>query len=151
MYWEFFRLFASFGIVYYMHLLIKQKAPIALIVCIALVFSGAIGNLIDSAAYGYLFDRGSVWMPAFQGWSGGYPGVARLDGSGYAGFLQGHVVDMLQFTVRWPNWMPKLGGGYVFSPIFNIADSAITVSVLLLVFFQKRLFKAIVKEQPSQS
>lgn len=137
-----FRLIVSAGIAYYISLLVRQKAPVGLLICISLVFAGAIGNLIDSAVYGFLFDRGSTWVPEMERWSGYYEGVARLDGSGYAGFLQGHVVDMLQFTVRWPLWVPKLGGQLVFSPIFNVADAAITMSVFAILIFQKRFFGA---------
>lgn len=105
----------------------KDEINLAFIVCLSLVLAGAAGNVIDSMAYGLLFDRG-----------GGYPGIAEWGGS-YAPFLQGQVVDMIQFNVHWPEFIPKLGGKLIFSPIFNIADSAISIAVLAFLFFPKRI------------
>lgn len=105
----------------------KDEINLAFIVCLSLILAGAAGNVIDSMAYGLLFDRG-----------GGYPGIAQWGGS-YAPFLQGQVVDMIQFNVHWPEWVPKLGGKLIFSPIFNIADSAISIAVLAFLFFPKRI------------
>ena len=105
----------------------KDEINLAFIVCLSLILAGAAGNVIDSMAYGLLFDRG-----------GGYPGIAQWGGS-YAPFLQGQVVDMIQFNVHWPEWVPKRGGKLIFSPIFNIADSAISIAVLAFLFFPKRI------------
>ena len=123
-----FRLIAiSVIIVYLRKTLKKGEINLAFIVCLSLILAGAVGNVIDSMAYGLLFDRG-----------GGYPGLAQWGGS-YAPFLQGQVVDMIQFNLYWPEFVPRLGGKLIFSPIFNIADSAISIAVMAFLFFPKRI------------
>ena len=123
-----FRMIAITVIVIFLRKTLKKdEINLAFIVCLSLILAGAAGNVIDSMAYGLLFDRG-----------GGYPGIAQWGGS-YAPFLQGQVVDMIQFNVHWPEYVPKLGGNLVFSPIFNIADSAISIAVLAFLFFPKRI------------
>lgn len=132
------RLIAIFGIGYYINKLIKEKAKAGLIIAVSCIFAGAVGNLLDSAFYGLMFDKG------VYGDIRSYFGVAEFmsaDG-GYAPFLFGSVVDMLQFTVRFPEWFPWWGGEEMFPPIFNIADTAITVGVLMIIIWQKRYFKA---------
>ena len=114
-------------IIYIRNTLRKSEVNLAFIVCLSMILAGASGNVIDSMAYGLLFDRG-----------GGYQGLAQWGGS-YAPFLQGQVVDMIQFNVHWPDFVPKLGGKLIFSPIFNIADSAISIAVLAFLFFPKRI------------
>ncbi len=114
-------------IIYIRNTLRKSEVNLAFIVCLSMILAGAAGNVIDSMAYGLLFDRG-----------GGYQGLAQWGGS-YAPFLQGQVVDMIQFNVHWPDFVPKLGGKLIFSPIFNIADSAISIAVLAFLFFPKRI------------
>ncbi len=127
-----FRVLAVVLIVYYMYTLIRDKAHKGFITCIALIFAGAFGNIIDSAFYGVLFGKST------------YTQVAEFmpEGGGYAGFLQGHVVDMLHFTVKWPSWMPFFGkkGGEIFPPIFNVADAAISVGVIWILIRQKAFF-----------
>ncbi|HQW00160.1 MAG TPA: lipoprotein signal peptidase [Bacteroidia bacterium] len=126
-----FRIVASLGIGWYLLHLIKHKAHKLIITCFALIFAGAIGNIIDSAFYGMLF-------------TDSMEGVARFaPGLGYSNFLHGQVVDMLYFPIvggRFPDWLPIWGGEtfLFFRPIFNIADSSITVGVILLLIFQNK-------------
>ncbi len=109
------------------------------IICGALILAGALGNLIDSVFYGLIFTESSFHL-------------ARLVpfGQGYGQLFHGRVVDMLYFPLvdtRMPQWVPFVGGkNFVFfEPVFNIADAAISIGVLTLVFFQKRL---ITRRQP---
>lgn len=128
-----FRLAAvTFGS-WYLIRIVKQKYSTGFIVCAALIYAGALGNLIDSMFYGLLFEESS------------YVHIAKAfpAGNHYGGFLHGKVVDMLYFPMvksTFPNWLPLLGGKdfEFFSPIFNIADASISVGVLTLLFFQKR-------------
>lgn len=134
-----FRVAAVFVIGYYLWGLIKKKASSLLIVCISLIFAGAIGNILDSIFYAKMFSNtcGNPWLHAHA-----CDQIARPFPSegGYGGWFRGMVVDMYQFTVRWPNWVPNLGGKLIFSAIFNTADAAISVGVALLIIFNKRLF-----------
>jgi signal peptidase II len=102
----------------------------------AKLYAGALGNLIDSLFYGMLFSESTDFT------------VAQFlpAAGGYAGFLHGKVVDMLYFPMvrsTYPSWMPFFGGKpfEFFSPIFNIADAAISVGVITLLLFQKRFFR----------
>ena len=127
-----FRIFASFGIGYYLYSLIKKKSHPGMIVCFSMIFAGAIGNILDSAFYGIIFSDDTN-------------GLAQLfpAGGGYSKFLHGRVVDMLYFPIinsQFPSWFPFFGGEpfQFFRPIFNIADSSITVGVFLFILFQKK-------------
>ncbi len=130
-----FRIVAVVGIGWYMVNLSKKGAPNGLIYCVALVLAGALGNIIDSAFYGMIFDHS-------------YGQIATLfpEGGGYSSFLHGKVVDMLYFPLvegRYPEWLPYVGGNpfIFFRPVFNIADSSITIGIVIILFFQKRFFK----------
>ncbi|WP_075603547.1 lipoprotein signal peptidase [Saccharicrinis aurantiacus] len=130
-----FRIVAVFGIGYYLYQLTKKKAPTGLIVSISLVLAGALGNIIDSAFYGLLF-------------SDSYPQVATFlpEGGGYASFLHGKVVDMFYFPLvdgYFPDWVPFWGGDHFvfFRPVFNVADSAISIGIGILLLFQRNYFK----------
>ena len=131
-----FRILAIIGIGWYLNGLIKKKAHPGLIICLSVIIAGAVGNIIDSAFYGILFSEST------------YSTVAEFlpEEGGYASFLHGKVVDMLYFPVihtRFPEWFPIWGGqSFVFfRPIFNLADSSISVGVATILIFQKRLFK----------
>lgn len=127
-----FRVLAVVLIIYYLYTLIRDKAHKGFITCVALIFAGAFGNIIDSAFYGVLFGRSTFTQVA----------EFMPEGGGYAGFLQGHVVDMLHFTVKWPSWMPFFGksGGEIFPPIFNVADAAISIGVIWILIRQRAFF-----------
>lgn len=127
-----FRIVAIGALVWFVHYLRKQKAPTGVVVGFALILAGALGNMIDSAFYGMIFS-GSTFMS-----------VASFlpEGGGYAPFLHGKVVDMLYFPLfHWPEWMPLIGGDLFFSPVFNFADSYITIAVFYLLIFHWRYFK----------
>ncbi len=131
-----FRMIAVIAIGWYLYTLIKKKAPAGLIICLSLILAGAIGNIIDSAFYGLIFSESTYASPA----------VILPEGGGYAPFLYGRVVDMLYFPIietHYPRWFPWVGGEefIFFRPIFNIADSSITIGVAIILIFQKRFFK----------
>ena len=129
-----FRIVASIAFIYYLwRLRNRSDIPKGYIVCIALITAGALGNVIDCIAYGLIFNSP---MP---------PQVAQFlppDG-GYGTLFNGKVVDMLYFPLcewHWPQWMPWIGGDHFvfFQPIFNIADAALSVSVIVLILFYAR-------------
>lgn len=126
-----FRIIAVAAFIYYI-VKIKDKINIqtGYIVCVAMITAGAAGNVIDCIFYGEIFNN-----PAF-------PGVATLfpDGGGYGTWFNGRVVDMLYFPLaewNWPMWMPFVGGDHFifFHPIFNIADAALSVGVVVVILF----------------
>jgi signal peptidase II len=133
-----FRLIASGFIIYYIRSLIKKNAPLDVIIGLSVILAGALGNIIDSAFYGLLFGKST------------FGSVAEFlpEGGGYAPFLQGHVVDMIYCPIlrgTYPDWFPFWAGESFtfFKPIFNIADSAITVGVFYLIIFQRKFFRDI--------
>lgn len=137
-----FRIVAVGAIAYYIFTLVKRNYSLGYIMCIALIFAGALGNIIDSVFYGVIFDHSHRQIARFMPESGGY-----------ATLLHGKVVDMLYFpliqTVL-PTWVPIWGGQefVFFRPIFNIADSAICVGVfILLIFYRRTLSESLSKEK----
>lgn len=136
-----FRLIAIGAIFIWLKRSSEKGASKMQLTSIALILAGAAGNMIDSAFYGMIFDTGLTFNPDIEDWVA-YGGTSQV-GSGYSGFLQGNVVDMLSFPLfsgTFPDWLPIWGGEHFrfFRPIFNIADSAITVGVVLLLFFNKK-------------
>jgi signal peptidase II len=140
-----FRLAAVIFGTWYLGRIVKQHYKTGFIVCAALIYAGALGNLIDSMLYGMIFDKGLHYDPIVEEYIG-YSGVAQFSSDGYASFLHGSVVDMLYFPMfegSFPAWMPWIGGQdfEFFGPIFNIADASISIGVIALLIFQKRFFK----------
>ncbi len=129
-----FRLFAIFGIGYWLFDVIKKKASATLIWAVSLIFAGALGNILDSVFYGVIFNDS-------------YNEVATLfSDEPYGKLFYGKVVDMLYFPLvdtTWPSWVPNLGGKNFrfFEPVFNIADTAISTGVGILLVFNKKAFK----------
>ncbi len=130
-----FRILAVCGIGYWLFTTVKSKSSKLLVVSLALIFAGAMGNIIDSVFYGVLFNES-------------YPDVATFlpaDG-GYERIFHGKVVDMFHFPI-WkgylPEWIPFIGGDYFtfFEPVFNLADMAISTGVGILIFFNSRAFQ----------
>lgn len=112
-----FRVFAVFGLGYIFYYVIKKKYHFGLITCVSLILAGALGNIIDSVFYGKVF--------------------------GYADYLHGRVVDMFYFPIIqgfYPDWMPFWGGQdfIFFRPVFNFADSAISIGVIVIIIFQNK-------------
>lgn len=115
--------------------LIRKNADKVLIVSLSLVLAGAVGNIIDGTLYGILFSESYRELATFLPEAGGY-----------APLFFGKVVDMFYFPIfkgYLPEWIPFWGGDYFvfFRPVFNIADSAISIGVAIMVIFQKKLMK----------
>jgi len=131
-----FRIGAVAGLIYLIRSFIKAKAPLGLMLSFALVLAGAIGNIIDSVFYGVIFSASKT--------HGGLAMMFPPEG-GYAPLLYGKVVDMFYFPMfrgNFPEWFPFWSGEpfTFFKPVFNIADSAITVGVLSLIIFHRGFF-----------
>lgn len=130
-----FRVVAISLLIYYLCKIIKAGENLFYIICISLIIAGATGNLIDSAFYGLIFNESTYYQVATM-----FPPEG-----GYAPFLHGKVVDMFYCPIietTYPTWFPFVGSKefLFFRPVFNVADSAITVSVFLLLIFYKRIF-----------
>jgi len=126
-----FRITAVSFLFVYLFRLMRDKAEKTLLLGFSLIQAGALGNIIDSVFYGYIFSESSF--------HGGVATMFPAEG-GYAPLLYGRVVDMLYFPLfygTYPEWGPVLGGqSYLFfRPVFNIADVAISAGVLLLLYF----------------
>jgi signal peptidase II len=147
-----FRLAAVAGIGWYLYKLAKQKElPFGFIVSISLILAGAIGNIIDSLFYGMIFQDS-------------YGQVSSIfpESGGYSSFLHGRVVDMFYFPLiesRYPEWIPIVGGNPLvfFRPVFNIADSSITIGIFSILIFYRKYFNKVEEktvesntEQPSE-
>lgn len=132
-----FRLGAVIFGVFYLRRIIEKNYHRGFIVSAALIFAGALGNLVDSMFYGLLFEES---VPGSMALAKIFPA------HGYAGFLHGKVVDMLYFPIirdaHFPDWVPVWGGEEFefFRPIFNLADAAISTGVITIFVFQKRFF-----------
>jgi signal peptidase II len=130
-----FRIIAVIAIGWYLRELVRKGAKTGLVLCVALIFAGAMGNIIDSVFYGILFNE-STYFTVAQ--------IFPKEG-GYGHILHGRVVDMLYFPIiqgTYPNWFPVWHGQefIFFRPIFNIADSSISVGIISILLFQKSFF-----------
>lgn len=138
-----FRIVAVCFIVYYLNRIIKQKYNYGYIACISLILAGAFGNIIDCVFYGEIFTESTPYQVA----------TFVPVGEGYASWLHGRVVDMFYFPLiksTYPSWMPFVGGEpfEFFSAIFNLADSAISVGIVVLIlFYRKTLSRSLQDEK----
>ena len=130
-----FRIVAVIAIGWYLYRFVKHGLKTGFIVCVSLILTGALGNIIDSVFYGVLFSESTPAQIA----------TFLPKGGGYAPLLYGKVVDMFYFPIidtTWPAWMPWVGGEHFifFSPIFNFADAAISCGIIaMLLFYSKYL------------
>jgi signal peptidase II len=126
-----FRLVAVTFLGYLLHKLLKNGSyPFGFIVCVAMILAGAVGNIIDCLFYGEIFSSSYGSVAGFVPW-----------GEGYASFMQGRVVDMFYFPLfTWPEWLPLVGGGIFFAPVFNFADACISCSVVAMLLFYRKYF-----------
>lgn len=129
-----FRIVAIFGIAYWLWDVTKKKGTTILILAIAFIFAGALGNIIDSVFYGVIFDDSHGQLASFLPTHGGYDSL-----------LHGRVVDMLYFPLfkgYLPEWLPLFGGEFFtfFEPVFNVADMAISTGFIILILFNKKAF-----------
>ncbi|SFT82156.1 signal peptidase II [Lishizhenia tianjinensis] len=140
-----FRILAIGGIIYYIIKQIKEGVKTEYLVALSFVLAGATGNLIDSALYDFIFTFDPcIPFNQLEG-SGNFMsctsfGVEHQVEARNTGFLLGNVVDMFQFDAEWPEGTPWLGGRQIFPAIWNLADGAITVGILMVVIRQKRYF-----------
>ena len=138
-----FRIIAIAFLGWYIAQQVRKQARWGYIICLAMIMAGAAGNIFDSMFYGLIFNASSE----------SYTSYFVPFGTGYAPFLMGKVVDMFYFPLivtTWPDWVPYVGGNpYVFfSPIFNFADSSISVGVvLLLLFYRKEISEITLKKK----
>ena len=128
-----FRVAAISVLGYFIWLQVRKHARTGYVVCLSMVLAGAIGNLLDCMFYGLVFTESTPY----------YISSLVPFGDGYAPFLMGKVVDMFYFPLivtTWPQWVPMVGGDefVFFSPVFNFADSCISVGVVLLFLFYRK-------------
>lgn len=135
--WEFlnkifltsFRIVAVAFLGYFLYKLLKnRKYPFGFVLCVAMILAGALGNIIDCLFYGEIFTSSYGRVAEFVSW-----------GEGYGTFMQGKVVDMFYLPLfTWPEWIPFVGGGIFFAPVFNFADACISCSVVALLLFYRK-------------
>ncbi|MDR0540761.1 MAG: lipoprotein signal peptidase [Dysgonamonadaceae bacterium] len=132
-----FRIVASVFIIYYLCRLVKRNFSTGYIICVAMVFAGAIGNIFDSIFYGVIFSDSTPYHLA----------VLFPPEGGYGTWLHGKVVDMFYFPLfefNWPSWIPWIGGQefIFFRYIFNLADASISAGFIVLLLFYRNTFSA---------
>ncbi|MDR0962662.1 MAG: lipoprotein signal peptidase [Mediterranea sp.] len=125
-----FRMVAVAFIGWFLIKMVKQHAKTGFIVCVSLILTGALGNIVDSVFYGVLFSESTLSQVA----------TFLPEGGGYAPLFYGKVVDMFYFPIidtYWPDWLPFVGGDrfIFFSPIFNFADASISCGIIVLLLF----------------
>ena len=140
-----FRFIAICFIVYYLFKQAKKGASLEFLLVFGLILAGATGNLLDSMFYDYFFTLNPC--DSFNQVSGsGIKGICTDYGFNYPvelrhqGFMLGSVVDMFQFNVYWPKWIPVLGGEQIFPAIWNVADASISTGVILILIRQRVYF-----------
>ena len=124
-----FRIVLFGALVWWISKLLKREKPVptGVLVGLTLITAGALGNIIDCLFYGLVFSESTLSTVATLGH--------------YAPLMQGKVVDMFYFPLwTWPDWVPLLGGRIFFEPVFNFADSCVTVGAIYLILFQYRFF-----------
>jgi signal peptidase II len=129
-----FRILAVVAIGFYLRHLIRIKAHTGLIISLSMVMAGALGNIIDSVFYGLIFSSSSPVQSSAM-----FP-----EGGGYAPLMQGKVVDMFYFPLikgSYPQWFRGGSSFIFFRPVFNVADSSISVAVAIILFNQRRFFR----------
>lgn len=130
-----FRILATIGIAFYLRYLYLRKEHWGLLVCVALILGGAVGNVLDGTFYG-VFLEGNLEPNAPMAW------------------FHGQVIDMIYVDIwegHLPEWIPFFGDKYyAFWPIFNIADSSIFVGVTIILIFNRRFFKETKKEKQEE-
>lgn len=124
-----FRIVAVAFLGYFLYKLLKnRKYPFGFVLCVAMILAGALGNIIDCLFYGEIFTSSYGRVAEFVSW-----------GEGYGTFMQGKVVDMFYLPLfTWPEWIPFVGGGIFFAPVFNFADACISCSVVALLLFYRK-------------
>ena len=135
-----FRIAAVVGIGFYLRNLIRLKAHSGLIITLAMVMAGALGNIIDSVFYGMIFSSSTPHIAAEM-----FP-----EGGGYATLLHGKVVDMFYFPIlkgNYPEWFRGGSSFIFFRPVFNVADASISIAVGIILFNQKRFFRHLSPEE----
>lgn len=143
-----FRLVAVIWGVFYLKKVIRNQYHKGFIVCVAFIYAGAMGNLIDSLFYGLIFEKSD---PNLLNIARAFPPEG-----GYAGLMYGHVVDMWYFPIidtTLPKWFPIWGGKpfEFFAPVFNTADVWVSTGVIALLVFKKKFFKNKNKAMPGST
>ncbi|WP_185869487.1 lipoprotein signal peptidase [Blattabacterium cuenoti] len=146
------RFFLVFFIFIFLYKSVKRGFTNYLTIPISLILSGALGNFLDSALYGLLFNSGTIYSKEYHKWIP-YFGISKINSpfsiifgneNGYASFMEGCVVDMFYFPIidiNIPDWIPIFGNYnfQFFKPIFNISDIVISIGVFLLFLFKKKI------------